>query len=103
MRLVTNRQERLGYESFEKFASGHCEAHVRRGNLFNNQCFMRLLRRPLASSQRQIGLCAKLSLYSCPFVADCRWQEIRIRLGIEGHSHVGARSAAVATDLWIRP
>ena len=31
-------------ESFEKLTSGHCEAHVRRGNLFDNQWLMRLLR-----------------------------------------------------------
>jgi len=31
-------------ETFEKLASGHCEAHVRRGNLFDNQWLMRLLR-----------------------------------------------------------
>jgi FkbM family methyltransferase len=30
-------------ETFEKLASGHCEPHVRRGNLFDNRWFMRLL------------------------------------------------------------
>jgi len=33
----------MGKETFEKLASGHCEAHVRRGNLFDNQLLMRLL------------------------------------------------------------
>ncbi len=28
------------HETFEKLASGHCEAHVRRGNLFYNQLVM---------------------------------------------------------------
>jgi len=31
------------YETFEKLTSGHCEAHVRRGNIFDNQWLMRLL------------------------------------------------------------
>ncbi|MDO8722028.1 MAG: ParB/RepB/Spo0J family partition protein [Syntrophales bacterium] len=39
------------FETFEKLTSGHCEAHVRRGNLFDNQWLRRLLRRPQASSQ----------------------------------------------------
>lgn len=32
------------HETFEKLASGHCEAHVLRGNIFDNQLVMRLLR-----------------------------------------------------------
>ena len=36
--------EILRLETFEKLASGRCEAHVRRGNLFDNQWLMRLLR-----------------------------------------------------------
>ena len=47
---VTGEEGGVG-GNIEKPTFGHCEAHVRRGNLFNNQCVMRLLRRPQASSQ----------------------------------------------------
>jgi hypothetical protein len=49
-----------GFETFEKTTLGHYEAHERRGNLFNNQCIMRLLRRPQASSQCQIRRCERV-------------------------------------------